>query len=300
MSSPRFSKADKLTYRSLEYDLPCIFTSFGCEARFRDKDLEDWASRSRSHFGQDNMEQMVQPVHETLRNNDQDLSNGIKDTSDNKNISRSSLSRSNVDNEGGMTDEADLDTGGPTSESDSALYDQRHDKFGRAINPIHAISGSPWMDQWACPSCFKTISTSRPPIINADNCSCVDLETGSAYHASVFTADAPSSTPTPCPGVPESGAPLSDAFLPRRSASFENEILYRVCRLLVGLRNDQPAGELDPAGPPMGFLRQDIHIQPSLFVGNGSKRRKLNGYGANDASRHQDAGWDYAGYESEK
>lgn len=28
------------------------------------------------------------------------------------------------------------------------------------------------IDHWACPYCFKTISSSRPPIFNPDNCSC--------------------------------------------------------------------------------------------------------------------------------
>ena len=164
------------------------------------------------------------------------------------------------------------------------------------------------LEQWACPSCFKTISSTRTPVLNADNCTCAEFGTASSYHhvpASYVSSKSPSLSEGLEHDIVRNNTflPLSPKFSPNgvghsRSASFHSDIFYQMRRFLSlqkfleVQRSDQVGCRHHPTGEHAGLLGEDIRIRSSPFVGSGSKRRKLNGYDArDDTSRHTDGSW---------
>ncbi|KAH7330301.1 hypothetical protein BKA65DRAFT_56599 [Rhexocercosporidium sp. MPI-PUGE-AT-0058] len=127
---------------------------------------------------------------------------------------------------------------------------------------------------WTCPICFKKISASRPPIFNADNCSCDEVANyhigNNGYYSEPATYEHPlynpdvaapvynqarsvasSSASIPCPEGPEHenpNLPIGNAYLPlaaapglnetehQRAASFHSEMSYPLQRYLGELR----------------------------------------------------------------
>ena len=128
------------------------------------------------------------------------------------------------------------------------------------------------LDHWDCPICFKTISSSRPPVYNADNCSCASLGnfTNGRTRAAQLSSYSPqghqyenntakyyqtpqsyaSSSPisVPCPEGPEHEDPnlhITNTYLPlrpdiglneaqhQRSASIRSNMSYQLLRFLV-------------------------------------------------------------------
>ncbi|KAL5313794.1 hypothetical protein ACEPPN_018217 [Leptodophora sp. 'Broadleaf-Isolate-01'] len=123
-------------------------------------------------------------------------------------------------------------------------------------------------DDWACPVCFKKISASRPPIFNADNCSCDEVANyhigNNGYYSEPATYEHPlynpgvaapvysqaqsvASSSVPCPEGPERedpNLPIGNAFLPlaadpglneiqhQRTASFHSDMSYPLQRFL--------------------------------------------------------------------
>ncbi|CZT48150.1 uncharacterized protein RSE6_08811 [Rhynchosporium secalis] len=125
-------------------------------------------------------------------------------------------------------------------------------------------------NDWVCPICFKKISASRPPIFNADNCSCDDI---AAYHSATHNYFPESATyehqlynpdivspiysqaqsinsstdSVPCPEGPEHKTPdleISNTYLPltaspglnetqhQRASSFHSDMSYPLRRFL--------------------------------------------------------------------
>jgi hypothetical protein len=162
----------------------------------------------------------------------------------------------------------------------------------------HHDSLEQW-EQWdsVCRYCFRTISSSRPPVFNPDNCGCAEAGTfasGGAensqstpyelqgvQHGREVYCQRPQSTTSSeesvsCPEGPEREEPklhVSNTFLPlvadaglneaqhRRSASFHSEMSYQMRQFLEG---EDPRLSLHSNGTPSikaTFLPQDIHIQ---------------------------------------
>lgn len=166
------------------------------------------------------------------------------------------------------------------------------------------------LDQWLCSQCFKTISPTRPPILNLDNCSCVDLGSGggggmsSPYDQPRLTLEQPvytydttthqqyntqqlgTSTTDSAPERtnnatyrlpntyltlgPETG--LNEAQH-RRSASFESEMSYQMRRFLVEQSYDytaQDAFEGDVVERDEGNRR---FLKQDVNIGYGYKKK---------------------------
>ncbi|KAL2067309.1 hypothetical protein VTL71DRAFT_1733 [Oculimacula yallundae] len=105
-------------------------------------------------------------------------------------------------------------------------------------------------NDWTCPTCYKRISASRPPIYNADNCSCDDI---AAYHTGYLSEPATynhqfynpdiaspvynqaqsinsSSASVPCPEGPEHedlNLQIGNAYLPLAAAPGLNELQHQ-------------------------------------------------------------------------
>ncbi|KAK0115390.1 hypothetical protein ONS96_013846 [Cadophora gregata f. sp. sojae] len=135
-------------------------------------------------------------------------------------------------------------------------------------------------NDWACHRCFKKISASRPPVFNADNCSCdevalfhagsagyysepvtyeypsYNVETTTPYHNQAQSV-ASSSDSVPCPEGPEredSDLKVGNAYLPlleaqsglnerqhQRTASFHSDLSYPLQRFLGEMKTYSPA-----------------------------------------------------------
>jgi len=154
------------------------------------------------------------------------------------------------------------------------------------------------LEQWQlpCEQCIRTFSSSRPPVFNADNCSCAEVashtrggqhlsqspfyeqptyhyeNTLPVYHQQPQSY-ASSSISVPSPDGPEREDPNN--FLPlgpeaglnetqhRRLASFHSDMSYQMRRFLVEQEEHQhPAPYATEHGPTeTRFLPQDIYIQ---------------------------------------
>lgn len=182
------------------------------------------------------------------------------------------------------------------------------------------------IDQWdsICPYCFKTISSSRPPVFNPDNCGCVEAGThanggdeqssnslfemqGVQYEPAVYyqrpQSTTSSSESVPCPEGPEHEAPnftIGNTFLPlvaepglnevqhRRSASFHSEMSYQMRRFLVEGDSRPPAQSTESASSNTNkFLSQEIQIRTHQ-VKKPKKRSKpsYQSLSSGDASFH--------------
>ncbi|KAG4442749.1 hypothetical protein IFR05_001766 [Cadophora sp. M221] len=133
---------------------------------------------------------------------------------------------------------------------------------------VHAQFES--FDDWACPVCFKKMSASRPPIFNADNCSCDEVANfhigNNRYYSEPAIYEHPlynpgvaapvynqaqsvasSSASVPCPEGPERenpNLPVGNSYLPlaaapglnetqhQRAASFHSDMSYPLQRFL--------------------------------------------------------------------
>ena len=155
------------------------------------------------------------------------------------------------------------------------------------------------LDQWTtlCGTCLKAVSSSRPPVYNADNCSCADLgdytngltqvpqpaaspgqrfrfeHNDAAYYPPQSYASSTASVPCP-EGVEreDPGLYVVSHYLPvapdlglnevqhRRSASVHSDMSYQMRRFLVDQRDNQPRQDLSPP-TKSNFLPQDIYIQ---------------------------------------
>ena len=156
------------------------------------------------------------------------------------------------------------------------------------------------LDQWdsVCRYCFRTISSSRPPVLNPDNCSCAEAGTFASGSAELPASQAhklkgiqenrelyyqtPQSTTSsddsvPCPEGPEREEPklhVSHTFLPLvpdiglneaqhcRSASFHSDMSYQMRQFLL---EREPHLLMETSQSRPGFLSQDIHIQAQLI-----------------------------------
>ncbi|KAF4637424.1 hypothetical protein G7Y89_g645 [Cudoniella acicularis] len=167
------------------------------------------------------------------------------------------------------------------------------------LDHINLEYGEP--DQFTCPDCFKTISASRPPVFNTENCSCVEtamisngggqLPPSPTYAYAMHGIDstpqvnnyyrpesyASSSRSVSCPEGPENAQPnitlLNNNYLPlapetglnevehRRSSSFNSDMSYQMRRFLVEQEQHQAAYAATTAAAPNHFLQQDIHVQ---------------------------------------
>jgi len=176
------------------------------------------------------------------------------------------------------------------------------------------------LDQWVCSTCLKTVSSSRPPVYNADNCSCADLGgytngttqvpqpaaspgQGFSYEhndAAYYPPQSyPSSTTTvPCPEGIEREDPnlhIGAQFLPlgpdlghnepqhRRSASVHSDMSYQMRRFLVDQRDNQPRQDVSPPSKA-NFLPQDIWIQSQTKMPKKDKKRSKPSYQSFDSS----------------
>ncbi|KAH8663133.1 hypothetical protein BGZ60DRAFT_566017 [Tricladium varicosporioides] len=153
------------------------------------------------------------------------------------------------------------------------------------------------LDQYTCLQCFKTISSSRRPVYNSDNCSCVEAAMASnggghnppsppygqtfyrqetSTHMNLYQPEsyASSSHSVPCPEGPENAQPnitLANNYLPlapemghneaehRRSFSFNSDMTYQMRRFLVEQQNQEHARPPTPS--PNHFLSQEVHLQ---------------------------------------
>jgi hypothetical protein len=168
-------------------------------------------------------------------------------------------------------------------------------------NEAHCQNESLGQWQMPCEQCIRTLSSSRPPVFNADNCSCAEVashtrggphisqspryerpmyhyeNTLPIYHQQPQSY-ASSSISVPSPEGPEREDPNAQStnnFLPlgpeaglnetqhRRSASFHSDMSYQMHRFLVEQEECQnPPPYATEHGPTeTRFLRQDIHIQ---------------------------------------
>jgi len=132
---------------------------------------------------------------------------------------------------------------------------------------------------WTCPHCFRKISATRPPVFNADNCSCDEVALFHAGNAAYYSepatyeqplynpeitapyhhqarSEASSSASVPCPEGPERDNPdlqVGNSYLPlveprhglneiqhQRTASFHSDMSYPLQRFL-GEMNTHPA-----------------------------------------------------------
>ncbi|KUJ20533.1 uncharacterized protein LY89DRAFT_445989 [Mollisia scopiformis] len=118
------------------------------------------------------------------------------------------------------------------------------------------------IDQWICSQCFKTVSPTRPPVFNPENCSCVEAGGGGpvsqprteeqplygydntmnqpSYASSVVSFTGPEGPERENPNMQ-----ITNNYLPlgpdtglnetqhRRSASFESDMSYQMRRFLV-------------------------------------------------------------------
>ena len=155
------------------------------------------------------------------------------------------------------------------------------------------------LEQWTrlCGTCLRAVSPSRPPVYNADNCSCADLggyingstkvpqpaaspgqgfryeHSDAAYYPPQSYASSTASVP--CPEGVEREDPnlhVDSHYLPvapdlglnevqhRRSASTHSDMSYQMRRFLVDQGNNQPAYGNESPGKT-NFLPQDIYIQ---------------------------------------
>jgi hypothetical protein len=156
------------------------------------------------------------------------------------------------------------------------------------------------LGQWTdlCGTCLKTVSSSRPPVYNPDNCSCADL--GSFTHGTTQVPQpaaspgqgfqykhndaayyppqsyASSTASVPCPeGVEREDPNLhidNNHYLPvapemglnevqhRRTASVHSDMSYQMRRFLVDQRDNQPRQDISPQTKG-NFLPQDTYIQ---------------------------------------
>ncbi|CZR61176.1 uncharacterized protein PAC_11072 [Phialocephala subalpina] len=157
------------------------------------------------------------------------------------------------------------------------------------------------MDQWLCSQCFKTISSSRPPIFNSENCSCLEVSGGGSPHAqpvsipqpepiynyentvhnaTVYQSYASSARSFTGPEGPERENPdlrVSNTYLPlgpdaghgevqhRRTASFESEMSFQMRRFLV-------EGYHLTSHEHEGFLKQDVVLGRSCESTRKGKR----------------------------
>lgn len=182
------------------------------------------------------------------------------------------------------------------------------------------------IEQWdsICRYCFRTISSTRPPVFNPDNCGCVEV--GPATHgdeqssrslsyglqgvqceAAIYHQRPQSTTSSTdsvtCPEGPEREDPnltIGNAFLPlgpdvglnepqhRRSASFRSEMSFQMRRFLVESEPCLPT-QLAKIPSSANFLPQDIHIQSQRL--EKAKNRSKSSYqslssGSGDASIH--------------
>ncbi|TVY53080.1 hypothetical protein LSUE1_G010275, partial [Lachnellula suecica] len=165
-------------------------------------------------------------------------------------------------------------------------------------------------DHFTCPLCFKTISATRPPIFNADNCSCVEVAAFSTSmqrtHPSPYQwtprydsspdvyqqyrpeSYASSNRSVPSPEGVENTQPnfnISTDFLPlapeaglgeaqhRRISSFQMDLSYQMRRFLAEQEYDPSIYAPTPAPSVTGFLSQETHIL-SQAAEKGSKRSK--------------------------
>lgn len=194
------------------------------------------------------------------------------------------------DKQGACMEELEPKTYFARSEHDAPIYNQRHDKFGRAINSTVACNGS-----------LSSASASSPwPLVSE--------MTNQPFQSQLAPSQLTSRSSLEVPDrensswnifLPlETGTSLDEAAH-RRSASYSIEISFEMRRFLDVQRNNQPEDVLDLASPPSGFFWQDIHIWPSLFSAHGrSKRRKLNRYIAEHGpSQHRYSGWVMVGDE---
>ena len=179
-------------------------------------------------------------------------------------------------------------------------------------------------NQWVC---VEAGSSSRPPVYNADNCSCADL---GGYTNGMTQAASPSATPpqgcqfeshgttfyqppphsyasstasVPCPEGVEREDPdlaLTHTFLPlgpdaglnekshRRSASFKSDMSYQMRRFLVDQARDQPRRSASPPAQDK-FLPQDLHIQSSKKIKD--KKRSKPSYQSLESYGSDDQGF---------
>lgn len=168
------------------------------------------------------------------------------------------------------------------------------------------------LDQYTCLQCFKTISSSRQPVYNGDNCSCVETAMagnggGHGPHSPTYRQTfygreasaqmnhyqpesyASSSRSVPCPEGPENAQPnitLANNYLPlapemgnneaehRRSSSFNSDMSYQMRRFLVEQQYQECARPPTPS--PNHFLSQEVHLQSqnSLQVAQSSKKSR--------------------------
>lgn len=148
--------------------------------------------------------------------------------------------------------------------------------------------------QWelTCHQCFKTISPTRPPVFNPDNCSCAETGTFAngdnrpvidqqntyqyesvAYHPQSSTASSISDT---CPEGPEHDEPRltsGNTYLPlapdtglnepqhRRSSSSHYDMSYQMRRFLVDQDSIRPQPSIEVVESETRFLSQDMYIQ---------------------------------------
>jgi len=161
-------------------------------------------------------------------------------------------------------------------------------------NPGHDIydeCDSQW--ELTCHQCFKTISPTRPPVFNPDNCSCAETGTFingdnhpdndhpvchyelSAYHNQAQSSTA-SSISDACPEGPEHEKPelsCGNTYLPlapeiglnepqhRRSSSSHHNMSYQMRRFLIDQDSIRPLHCIESAAPETRFLNQDMYIQ---------------------------------------
>lgn len=167
------------------------------------------------------------------------------------------------------------------------------------------------LDRWDCPICFKTISSSRPPVYNADNCSCADLgnftnglnqaaqpasyspqghqyESNAAKYCQTAQSYASSAISVPCPEGPEREDPnlhITNTYLPlgpdiglneaqhQRSASIHANMSYQMRRFLVDQKESLPCYTAETPSETR-FLPQDIYIQSRGSKKTTKKERK--------------------------
>lgn len=172
------------------------------------------------------------------------------------------------------------------------------------------------LDQpWVCGTCLKTVSSSRPPVYNADNCSCADLggytngltqvpqpatspAQGYQYEANGVKYYQPpqsyasSTASVPCPEGVEREDPnlrVTSTYLPlgpdtglnevqhRRSASFHSDMSFQMRRFLIDQEKHQPHRSVSPPAET-NFLKQDIYILSQNPKKNKTMKRRNPSY----------------------
>ena len=170
-------------------------------------------------------------------------------------------------------------------------------------------------------------SSRRPPVYNADNCSCADLASyahglsqvpqpaasppqgcqfekqGNTYYQPPPHSYASSTATVACPEGVEREDPdlaITNTFLPlgpdnglneiphRRTASFHSDMSYQMRRFLVDQQRDEPRRSVSPPTQDR-FLPQDLYIQSSKKARD--KKRSKPSYQSFESSTCDDQGY---------